>query len=400
MNFNLSFGFGNKPKSVHINERGDTFYHMEDLTADFKLQSFKGKYKTLLRSPAFMSPAKKIFDLASQARINSYDENDKIKKVNALYEVADKPNMFQSWTEFHAIVALRATIGSAWIYAPNDRVGKGNSIFVLDPERVKIQNSLLKRFAKLIVTKRTFEDLFKETITYTYPDGEEEEIEIRKIHTVSSMPKGFSGNFWESLSLIDCLIKPILNADSALDSENVQLFLARKIIISGDGKVDYGKFSTLGETEKYSIEESVMSDKVINATNGTVISQRLIEDKDKLKLPESYINSSLIIADVLGVDKALLPFSNATYENQEKGAGRTIEYAVLPIMEQYMEVLEYLTGLKNLKADYSHCSFNQVFEKERAEKNKIVLENIEKAMAMNLLSEKDGKGIADTIFGL
>lgn len=400
MNFNLSFGFGNKPKSVHIDERGNIQYTMEDMNPHFAFKSFKGKYNYLLSSPAFMSPAKKIFDLASQVRINSYSKDDKILKVNALYDVAERPNMFQSWTEFHATVALRATIGCAWIYAPNDKVGNGNSIFVLDPERVKIEKSLLDRFAKLMLTKQSYNELYKDRITYTYPNGEEERIELRKIKVVSAMPNGFNGNFWECLSLIDCLVKPIVNSESALDSENVQLFLARKVLLTKDKKTDLGSFDTMGDQEKGSIERSVMSNKVINAVNTELKATRLIENKEGLKLPESYQFSSLIIADVLGVDKSLLPFSTATYENQEKGAGRTIEYAVLPIMEKYIEVLEKLTGLTNLKASYEHCSFNQVFEKERAEKNKVVLENIEKAIAMNLLSEEDGKKIADSIFGL
>lgn len=400
MNFNFSIGFGNKPKSVHINERGDIFYHMEDLNPNFAFNSFKGKYDLLLTSPAFMSPAKKIFDLASQVRINSYNKEDKLLKVNAIYDVAERPNKFQSWTEFHATVALRATIGVAWIYAPNDTVRNGNSIFVLDPQRIKIDKNVLKQFARFILSNKIYNELFKEKVTYTYPDGTEEKIEIGKIRSVSAMPNGFNGNFWETLSLIDCLVKPILNSESALDSENVQLFLARKVVISKKEKQDLGQFETMGEKEAESIERSVMSDKVINATNAQVESKVLTQNKDNLKLPESYINSSLIIADVLGVDKALLPFSNATYENQEKGAGRTIEYAVLPIMEKYVEVLEELTLLNNLKASYEHCSFNQVFEKEKADKNKVTLENIEKAKSMNLLSDEDAKRLADAIFGL
>lgn len=400
MNFNLSFGFGNKPKSVHINERGDIQYHMMEVSLNNKVKGFKNKYNLLINSPAFMSPARKVFDLASQARINSYKEDGKINKVNAIYDVATKPNKFQSWTEFHATVVFRALCGSAWIYAPNDRVSESDSIFVLDPNRIEIEPKLIERLSKFILSEKTYKEIFKEQIRYVFPDGSSEDIELSKIRIVSAMPNGLTNNFLESLSLIDCLIKPILNSESALDSENANLFLARKLMVTKKGANTLGEFNTQGDKEKQSTEESLTSEKLVTSSNVELHSQRLIEGKDALKIPESYINSSLIIADVLGVDKALLPFSNATYENQEKGAGRTIEYAVMPIMDKYIEVLEYLTNIPSLKASFDHCSFNQVFGKEREEKNKLTLENIQKAIELNLLSLEEAKRITNEVFGL
>ena len=52
-----------------------------------------------------------------------------------------------------------------------------------------------------------------------------------------------------------------------------------------------------------------------------------------------------------------------------------VEYCLKPAGDDLMEEFEFLFQLKDLRYEFSHLMFNQVFEKERQEVMKLKIEN-------------------------
>lgn len=74
----------------------------------------------------------------------------------------------------------------------------------------------------------------------------------------------------------------------------------------------------------------------------------------------------------------------STYENQEKSTGKHVEYSLKPAGTALTDVLEKRFSFQDLRMEWKHLSFNQVFEKDKAERQGIQLDNLKKAIDMGI----------------
>jgi len=65
----------------------------------------------------------------------------------------------------------------------------------------------------------------------------------------------------------------------------------------------------------------------------------------------------------------------STYENQEKATGKHISYALQPKGDDLFEWFTSFTGVE-MKISWRHLPFMQVFERDRAEVNKMKAETL------------------------
>ena len=396
-NFNMSFGSPPAPKVVERDNSGNWLYR---ITGGSKRDSIntQHKVKLALKSPVFMSPAIKVMDLASQANIVSLDSEDKVISNHALHELMPRANGHQTWTEFIAQVMLYAKLGVAIIYIPHNNLNEGNTIHCLKPENIIFDHSVIKSLLSIIGLKEYKKESSEKTITYRLENGATQKYRLDHLHLISTLPIGIKDdNIFENLSLLDVLLDPILNAKEILELDYQSSKLAKKVVV-GEKKSGVDLSLPQGEPEKISIEQSVSSDKLITATNKDIQVKRMYESKSGLDIIETYKMYANISEDMLGVSPDIGAFGRSTFNNQQLATGRTIEFAVMPILEKLLEIIEQNSELKNLRADFSHMSFNQVFEELREKKNETKLDNIIKALSNGLISQEQATELTKQIF--
>lgn len=396
-NFNMSFGAPPQPKLVERTSDGSWFYR---ITGGSKRDSLstQAKIKLALKSPVFMSPAIKVMDLASQANIQSLDSQGRVINDHALHELMPRANGAQTWTEFIAQVMMYAKLGVAIIYIPHNDLNEVNTIHCLKPENIVFDNSVIRNLLSVIGLKEYKKDSKSKTIKYRLENGDTQEYRVDHLHLMSTLPIGLNdGNIFENLSLLDILIDPILNTKEILELDYQASKLAKKVVV-GEKKGTIDLDRPMNEPEKISIEQSVSSDKLITATNKDIQVKRMYESKSGLDIIETYKMYANIGEDMLGVSPDIGAFGRATFNNQQLATGRTIEFAVLPILEKLLEIIEQNSELKNLRADFSHMSFNQVFEEMREKKNETKLKNIVLAYDKGLITLDRAKELTKQIF--
>jgi len=184
---------------------------------------------------------------------------------------------------------------------------------------------------------------------------------------------GIDGNSFKALSRLDALYKIIVNSEMALDAKQINLEMVQKFMVTGQADPNDTTQLPMGEDEKLSIEEKVRSLRKVHAVKSKISIERFVDNLANLELDNSFNEDMLKIASVMNVPKEVLDIltEGSTYENQEKATARHVEYGVKPKWKQLTDWLESNYGFQDIRADYSELSFNQVFEKEKSEKDKI-----------------------------
>lgn len=396
-NFNMSFGRP-KPSQVERYSNGDTWYTIGQIDSlSGKICAMRDRVSFALSNESFMSNALKVTRLGSQARFHSANTKGEIISTYALHDLMPRANAFQTWTEFISQVMLYANIGLAVIYIPNNTLSSTNTIHCLKLEKITYNAGALNKLGSIIGLNKGSEYLKQTRVNYTFEDGSTRSIPLNELHLISALPLGLSSNLFENITLVDVLYKVLINSNELLDLEYKTSKLAQKVIV-GEKKGGVDLSLPQNEPEKQSIEKSVMSDKFITATNKDIQAKRLVESKSGLGIPEHYKLWSNVIGDMLGISPDLGIDAKSTYNNQELATGRTIEFAVMPILDKLVEILEQNSSLKNIQISFAHMGFNQVFEKEREEKNKLKLDNIISALDKNLITPQRAEELTKQIF--
>jgi hypothetical protein len=74
----------------------------------------------------------------------------------------------------------------------------------------------------------------------------------------------------------------------------------------------------------------------------------------------------------------------STYENQEKATARHVEYSLKPAGQNLTDEFEIMFNYNELRPEWSHLMFNQVFEKERQEVLQLKLQNEQLARELGI----------------
>src|SRR5690606_20335160 len=173
------------------------------------------------------------------------------------------------------------------------------------------------------------------------------------------------------------------------------LDFAGKFILSG--KEDGSKlndFRTMGSDEKTNIINQLTGGQRVQVTKVPISIDRFVNDLNRLKLDESFLQQYFVIGKMFGVPKDVLESylqGGGTFENQEKATGKHISYALQPAIDDFTDFLESKFGFEDLRGNWNHLLFNQVFLRDKAETQAVQLDNIQKAKEMGGFTEQEAK---------
>ena len=385
--FNFGLEWGSKPLSVTRDNDGNWFTEMFRSTNNAKeLLTYKQKLNIVLKNPACLKVFSLHCDLYSLGRTNLYD-NDELKEVNFLYKTKKKPNPFQTWKQFDWDYKLWRMLGMGVMYRTNNTFTESTQLYWLNPANIDFQGGK-NRFSRFIFSVLGTNDIKKETIKYTFPDGSVSNIKINELSFFFDLSNGLNGNWFEGNSRLDALYKVIANNESSLDAQNINLEFSQKFMASQ--RTDSLSEVPLTDEDKESIEGSTRSNKKVHAVKKPVDVKRFVDDIARLKLDETYFNTAYIVGNMYNTPKDILELylkGGSTFENQEKSMARMVEYCLSPAGEDYTDEFESLFNYEDIRKEWNHLMFNQVFEKERQEVIKMKLENEQLAKELDIKIE-------------
>lgn len=384
MGFFLNFGFGNnqsikEPLKVENDSFGNIFYTMFSSVAGLgKKIPDNMKLNAVCNNPALLKVIALDCDIFSLGKVNKYQE-DKIKEVDFLYSLTKQPNLLSSWTQFFWNYKFYLNIfGEAYLYNPNNSkvLSDNNSLQWLDPSKIDWSSVTIRKLQSFIFSKATFNEVFKNTITYRFDNGEYKIIKLSEIHTFYDLTNIGQENPLEGISRIDALYKVINNSELALDAKGINLFLSGKVMVAGQNNIENEYSMPMSDAEKESIESKVMSQQTIHAVKSLIDVKRFVEDIKKLALDESFYNDYFMFGSMFNIPRDILEtnLKSSTYENQEKSMARFIEYAQAPKGKKLTDWFEIQYDLQDIRMSWAHLAFMMVFAKENAENSKIISE--------------------------
>lgn len=384
-NFNFSFGKSTTPTYVERDSNGNFWYQITEFLNGTKTAKFKterARINAVLLNPAALRVSTLLADITSQGKVESYI-NDELKDNNWLYSLQERPNDWQTWTDFLYDYSFFRFLGNAYLYK------QGDVMYFLHPSGLNFTDNQIKSFQNLSLSKygiNTPKQTKKGTFKYTQPNNETINLELSNLHVISDISNNISGNWLIGNSRLDALYNVILNSELSITSKGKNLEYTQKFFATGQHNPSDIVSTPMSEPEKNSIEKAFNSSRQIHATKSKVEFTHLVEDMNKLKLNEAYTHDLLVIADMYGVPKELIGVlqGGSTYENQEKATGRLIDYTIRPAFQQLTDLLELLFDVEDLRASFKHLPFNAVFEAEKITNQGKELENLKTASELGL----------------
>lgn len=380
MGFNFSINWGRQIQSVERGQDGNYFYSFLESVFKGKDENIN-KIETVLSNPAALKVLKFNADTFSLGKINSYS-NGKIKAEDYLYSVQPRPNDWQTWTDFLWTYCFYLQIGNAYLYKTN------SVMYFLDPCGIEMSESQRKKFYQISFSKYG-ENSKKNTLSgsFKYRDksGEKVTLDLKNLTVISDMT-GISGDWFDGGSRLNALCDVVRNSKLSLKSKQINLEFSQKFLLSGQHDPDNVSTIPMSTAEKNNLEKITRGGRQVHATKSRVDLKHFVDNLAQLKLDDAYLNDLHIIGNMYGIPKDVLEAlaKGATYENQEKSLGRHVDYNLKPMGQKLTDNLEMIFGVDDLRINYNHLPFNQVFEKERAETNKLKIENLTAAQALGL----------------
>lgn len=399
-NFNFSWGSPQQPLSVEHDSSGNWFYRIFSSDTKKGKLNDKTKLELVLNNPAALKVFALNCDLFSLGKINSY-RNDKLDQVNFIYSLKQTPNDFQTWKQFFWDYMFWRMTGTAIMYSSSNVLNEKTQIYWLKPYCLEIPKSVSDKLSKNYNSNETLKSLSKEKVKYTFDDGTTTYYQLSELSFFFDLSNGLQGNWITGNSRLDALYQIICNSQKAIDSKGVNLDFSKKFVITGnyDPTKNLSDFSTMGNVEKEDIEQKVLSGKPVHSVKMPIDLKRFVDDIARLKLDESFYNDYFMIGSMYGIPRDVLEANlrGSTYENQEKATGRHIEYSIKPAADDFTDRLEKVFGFEDVRIEYTHLSFNQIFEQQKAEKQKIQLENVKLAKELGGVTESQAVEMVNQI---
>jgi len=376
--FGLSWG--SKPISVERASDGSWFNEIfSSLSINRMRLTEKQKLDYVLSNPALLKVISVTADLGSLASVNKY-ENDKLVEKDFLHSISKSPNFKQGWSQFYWEYFFWIQLGTAYLLNSNNSkvLKETNPIQWMIPQNIIWNVTAIDRLKSLVFTKETFNNIMKAEVMYNLGNGQIVPVKLNEITPFFDLCSGINENPYKGESKIDALYKVIKNSEIGLDAKSINLEMVQKFMVSGQQDPDNVTQVPMGEAEKLSIEEKIRGLKKVHAVKSKISVERFVDNLAQLELDNSFDADMLKMASLMNVPKEVLDIlkDGSTYENQEKATGRQVEYSLKPKWKQLTDWFERQYGLEDIRADYSELSFNQVFEKDRAEKEKTKAETL------------------------
>lgn len=331
------------------------------------------KINTVLTSPAMLKVVSLQCDLFSLGKIYVYKGEEEIPD-DPILDMFDTPNPMQSSSQWLWDMMFWTMIGSAYCYVDNDLPAAGNKLYFIDPSKMEFPREMEAMKDKLILSKKTIDDINKMVIKYRFDDGTYKYIPYGRITTIHDLSNG-TGNWFKSNSRIDALYKIISNSEEAINAKNINTRFSGKYIVSGTQDPSDVTKTPMGEDEKRDIETKMNGKKQIYGMKSIIEIKRFVDDLSKLELGKAYLEDYFLIGSMYGIPRDVLEaYNSATYENQEKATAKHISYTLQPKGDDFMNSLSnrfgYTQAGKEIKISWDHLPFMQVMEAERSKMQK------------------------------
>jgi hypothetical protein len=358
----------NKPISVIRDSMGNWVYEMKNGKAIYN--------DCTIDQYALKTVIKIIADTGKLANINLY-ENNKLKQKNYLYFYQNKPNVFQSWTDFIEDYLYRISLGTVYMY--KNPTGTFNAHYFLDYKDFDQKTKkYFDDFEKKLILSET---LPKENHIIYYGD-KKQEIKLKDVIIIHNEPP--TQYWYKNDKSLDAIRKVVSNSESGLDSKNINLhFLQKFLMFQKAGKDDMQlQVNGLSTTEREDIEKKLLSNRSLHVSGKSDLElKRMVENFKSLGIDEAISNDLIMLAVYynvpieLVVDRAKGLSSQG--EAKQKAFVQLITMAIQPKLQKLTDVLEFdLKPNEEVKADFNHLPFMGVLRKENSELLKLNLESL------------------------
>lgn len=336
-----------------------------------------------------------VFSLGKVCRVDG-ETDDFIKTLQ-------KPNYFQTLRQFLWSYRFWIMFGNAYL-KPSTKIinNERGQLYWLNSSCIDWNDTNIDNLDKLMLSKYGVNDLGKITISYTYQDGTQTNIQLKDLIPFHDLSNN-TGNWYKGNSRIDALHKVICNNESLLDAKNINLEFVRKFLVSGnyDPTKNLDSLATMQDVEKEDIESKLRGNKSVLPIKSQVDIKRFVEDLAVLKLDETYVNDLLIIGDMYGIPKELIGalVEGSTYENQEKALSRHISYSEMPKAQDLIEGLATHFGVnaEDYEMTWDYLPFMQEDESKRAEVNERNVKTLKEliGLGVNIDEAQEFLGLED-----
>lgn len=389
MEFSLiNFRSSKLPNYIERDSSGNFFYSFLDkLLGNKKVITDTTCYT--LDNPALLMVRKFIADYGSLAKIHAY-KNNKLFAEDYLYEIAERPNPNQTWTELIWQYFFYANAENVYLYAQN------NVVYLLKRENIELSATQLNDYKKLYFSSSTRKSTLKGGFKYKNEDGTKVPLKLENLHIIDVM-SGISGDWFNGSSVI-ASIKPIVdNSTEALESKGRNIFYTKKILVSGN-QTDASRIANgvMSSQEQQSVTDTLLSNKPIHSVKDNLNVNQLVSNLKNLGLDDSFNADFSKLTRMFNIPSDLIDLilkGGVFNEGKEKSLGLYVYYTLVPMLQKLTDVLEIIYDQEDLRPSFSHCPFNKVFEKEKQEDIKLQLENLEKAQQLGLDISKQLKEI-------
>ena len=377
MAWNLNFSVGKLPNYVERDRNGNMFYSFLDLFGNKNHINDTTKYT--LESPALLMCRKFIADYGSLAKINGYCDG-KMYKEDYLYELADKPNPFQTWTELIWQYFFYANAENVYLYNQN------KVIYLLKRENIDISSNTLKKYQKLYFSDATKRSTLKGSFDYKNEDGTKTPLKLENLFIIDVM-SGISGDWFNGSSVIHSLKGIVENSNQSIESKNRNLFYTTKILVSGS-QTEAQRLSggVMSKEEQKSVSDTLLSSKPIHTVKDNLDVKQLVSNLKALGLDDSFNADLAKLTRMFNIPSDLIDLiikGGVFNEGKEKSLGLYVYYTLVPMLQKLTDILEVIFDEKDLRPSFSHCPFNKVFEKEKQEDIALQLNNLKLAKELD-----------------
>lgn len=367
---------------------------LNGITAFNQYQRDSEKLTMVLSNPAVLKVFCLQMDLFSMGKV-TVEKNDKEIEDDPFITLISQPNPFtKTQSQFLRDFMFWNMLGTSYSYVDSARVDRPkNKMYFLNPARIEWPLEMERLKDKMVFSDAELTRINKITITYRYEDGTTFEFPFDRL-VISFDLTNSTGNFFKGPSRLDALYKVITNSEYVLDAENINIRYSGKFLVGSDKAVGTAIKVGMSNEEKEDIAEKIDTDKKsVWPLQSMVKIQRFVSDMAALQLKEQYLHQYFVIGSMYGIPRDVLEaYNSATYENQEKARAAHVNYCLDPKGEQFMDAFEnhfgYKEAGKNIKISWEHLPFMQVFAKEKADTQKVTIENLNSLLTLGVSIEQ------------
>lgn len=383
--FSLSWGNNRQlPNYVERDSSGNWYYSILDMFAGkgrSKWKSERAKLDECLSNPAVLKVITFRADLYSQSKIDQWQDNKELLK-DFLYSQQKRPNEWQSWIDLRWDISFWRDLGNAYIYKEND------VIYCLNPCGIDFTDKQVKKLSQLTFSSygsNAKRNILNDTFTYINANNDKQTLKLKNLYVLSDLSGGVSGNWYKGNSRLDALHQVVLNSSLSLTAKNRNLFFTTKFLVSGQNDPSDVYKQPMDDSEQKSITKGLLSKEIV-PTPSKVDVKQMVDNLATLKLDDSYIADLSIIGNMYGMTKDVLDIvaKGSTYENKEKSLGAFIDYSMMPKLVQETDLWEIIFEVEDLRGTFKHLPFNAVFEVDRVNNLKVMLENLKLAQELGM----------------